>query len=276
MIIRCWGARGGIPVSGSRYTRFGGDTTCMEIRSDNGEVIIVDSGTGVRRLGDHLIEEGITSCDQVYTHFHWDHLMGLPFFRFPIRATVRVHGNPVPTSSIRESLSQVMHPPYFPIPFEQLFSGMEFFEQGDDYHLGGVHVTTVPLSHPGGGLGYRFSQGGKRFVFLTDNELSHVHPGGLDLDGYARFAAGADLLVHDTEYLPAEYEKRVGWGHSHWRDAVDLAEAAGVKALGLFHHNAWRVDSQVEEIVLLCQQELRRRGCDAECFAMASDLVLKL
>lgn len=275
MIVRCWGARGGIAVSGARYTRFGGDTCCIEIRDNDNRIVIIDAGTGLRPLGDRMLEEGILECDQVFTHLHWDHLMGLPFFRVPIRGKVRVHGDPIEIP-LRECFKTVMAHPFFPVPFEDLFSGMEFFPQGDAFRLGNLDVSTVPLSHPGGGLGYRFEENGRSFVFLTDNELSHVHGQGLTPEGYAEFAQGADLLVHDAEYLPSEYPAHVGWGHSHWMDAVGLAEAAGVKALGLFHHGAGRKDVEVAAIVDDCRNELKRRGADIECFAMASEHVVRL
>lgn len=276
MIVRCWGARGGIATSGARFTRYGGDTCCVEIRDGEGRVLIVDAGTGIRRLGKRLVNEGVADCDLFFTHFHWDHLMGLPFFRAPHHFGVRINGDPLPGVTTEDVLNQVVSPPYFPVPFSEFSKGMEFRSFFGEGRFGNIAVSTVPLSHPGGGTGYRFEEDGKAFVFLTDNELSHVHEGGLTLDEYAEFARGADLLIHDAEYLPEEYPAHREWGHSHWMDAVELAERAGVRALGLFHHGASRYDSDVNEIVDACCSEIYSRGLHIDCFAVATDMVIRL
>ncbi|GAB7023514.1 MBL fold metallo-hydrolase [Salidesulfovibrio brasiliensis] len=276
MIVRCWGARGGIAVSGTRFDRFGGDTCCIEVRDSDGRVLIIDAGTGIRRLGKRLVDEGVPDCDLFFTHFHWDHLMGLPFFRAPHHFAVRINGDPLPGVTTEEVLNNVVSPPYFPVPFAEFSKGMEFCPFEGSGHFGNIAVTAVPLSHPGGGSGYRFEENGKSFVFLTDNELSYQHDGGLTLDGYAEFAKNADLLVHDAEYLPEEYPAHRQWGHSHWLEAVDLAEKAGVRALGLFHHGASRYDGEVAEIVESCRSEIRDRELRMDCFAMAADVVIRL
>jgi len=272
MLMRCWGARGSIPVCGPEYLRYGGDTTCLELRPSADRVIVIDAGTGLRRLGNRLLDEGVDDVQLLFTHAHWDHLMGFPFFKPLYRpdTSLSVFGCPCAQTSVREMIAHAMSPPNFPVPLDHTKAALSFTDYcHEPFELDGLTVTPIKISHPNEGLGYKFTEDGRHFVFLTDNELGHVHPGGRGFDDYVAFCEGADLLVHDAEFTDQEYQTTRTWGHSTQRDAVDLAIRAGVKALGLFHHNQERGDDAVDAIVEACRRQIADCGQSIECFAVA-------
>ena len=278
MIIRCWGARGSIPVSGKDYLRYGGNTTCLEIRNNRDDILLVDAGSGIREAGNAFLADGRRDFTLLLTHAHWDHIMGFPFFKPLYRhdATINIWGCPFAQDSIREMLARVMFAPYFPIKYDDIHANVTYAEICiETYHLGDLTITPIALSHPNQGTGYKFSEAGKSFVFLTDNELGLQHEGGLSYDNYIEFCRGADLLIHDAEYLDEEYPKRRGWGHSTIEQATKLALDAGVKQLGLFHHNQERIDTEVDNLVALSRRIIRERKSSLECFAVHQAMELK-
>ena len=279
MYIKCWGARGSIPVSGKEYIKYGGDTTCMEIRANSGHTIIVDAGTGIRRLGNHLITNGDENLNFLFTHAHWDHLMGFPFFKPLYRGgtKLKVYRCPYSGTYAEQMIARILTPPNFPVKYSDL-SAEIVFEEGcpDEFNIGSITVVPIHLSHPNGGRGYKFVEDGKSFVFLTDNELGFVHPGGLPLHAYAEFSAGADFLIHDAEFTPEEYQTYIEWGHSSYEDVLDLAAQAGIKKLGLFHINQERSDQAMDQIVSTCKQQIKQQGLSFECIAVGSDMEFEL
>lgn len=279
MIIRCWGARGSIGVSGAPYVKYGGDTTCMEIRTSDDRIVIVDSGTGIRRLGNRLLEEGRYEYTMLFTHAHWDHIMGFPFFRpiYDEKTSLTILGCPAEQGNMQTLLSHTMSPPHFPVPFDIIRAEVKYDEMcGGEYEIGPMQVKTITLSHPNKGMGFRFEEKDRSFVFLTDNELSHVHPGGGSFDEYVEFCRDVDFLVHDAEYVPEEYEERRTWGHSHYLEALELSIQAGARCFGLYHHNQDRSDREVDRMVQDCRTEIAKRGVDMECFAVAQDMVIRI
>lgn len=279
MLIRCWGSRGSIPVSGREYIKYGGDTTCLEIRSRSDDIIIVDAGTGIRRLGNQLIKEGRYQYNFILTHGHWDHLMGFPFFKplFLEHPKIHMHRGPFHKKFMESMFSRVMAPPNFPVRYSDLKARI-VYEEGnpEKFEIGSVTVVPIQISHPNTGKGYKFIEDGKSFVFLTDNELGFVHPGGLTAADYLRFCQGADLLLHDAEYTPQEYKLLIEWGHSSYEDALELAFKAGVKQLGLFHLNQERTDAEVDEMVAACRKIIDARGQKMECFAVGAGMTFEL
>lgn len=279
MLIKCWGSRGSIPVSGKEYIKYGGDTTCLEIRTKSNDIIIVDAGTGIRRLGNKLIEEGHHNYSFIFTHAHWDHIMGLPFFRplFQKKTKIKVFRCPYAGMYAEKMITRVLTPPHFPVKYSDLSAVFEY-EEGCPYQfdIGTVTVVPIHLSHPNGGRGYKFIEDGKSFVFLTDNELGYMHPNGLTLDDYAEFSQGAELLIHDAEFTPDEYKRFIEWGHSSYADVLDLASKAGIKKLGLFHLNQNRTDDAMDEIVNICQQKISRNKLGFECFAVGCDMTFDI
>jgi phosphoribosyl 1,2-cyclic phosphodiesterase len=279
MKITCWGARGSIAVSGKEYVKFGGDTTCMEIRSKDGDVIIIDAGTGIRKLGNKLLASEKRTYSMLFTHAHWDHLMGFPFFK-PIYmkgTKISLYGCPYAQKSVGDMLSKSMTAPYFPVEFGQLQAQFESHSVCEEaFRIGSIGISTIPLSHPNQGIGYKFIEDGKSFVFLTDNELAHRHPGGGGFEDYLRFAADADLLVHDAEYAVDQYAMTKGWGHSLYTDALRLAMEAKVKQFGLFHHNQDRSDADLDRIVDDCNGIAKKGGSGPHCFAPYAGMEIEL
>jgi phosphoribosyl 1,2-cyclic phosphodiesterase len=237
----------------------------------SGETIVVDAGSGIRALGNRLLREKRLECNLFFTHSHWDHILGFPFFKpiYHADAKICVHGCPLAQGNMEMLLAKTMAPPYFPVPFKDIVARMEYVEAcSEPLHIGSVRISSIALSHPNLGLGYRFEEGGKSFVFLTDNELGHPHRGGRSFAEYAAFCRGADLLLHDAEYDETDYIRTRGWGHSLYHDALELAITAGVRRFGLFHHNQDRSDSGIDAMVADCNERLRGRGHgDMDCFA---------
>ncbi|MDM8542102.1 MBL fold metallo-hydrolase [Desulfococcaceae bacterium HSG9] len=281
MRITCWGARGSIPVSGKNYIKYGGDTTCIEIRTQSDDIIIVDAGTGIRRLGDRLLKEKHREYHIIFTHSHWDHILGFPFFA-PIYVPghqVHIHSGPFPANYAKNVIARVMHPPNFPVGYSESYMKpqIHFTEKvNNPSHIGSVKIHAIPLSHPNGGFGYKFTENGKTFVFITDNELTHHHQGGKRFEDYCEFAAEADLFLHDSEYTADDYKNTKTFGHSVYTDALELAIKAEVKRFGLFHINQRRTDDAMDEIVNLCRLELTQRKIQMDCFAVARDMTWKI
>ncbi|MFP4039553.1 MAG: MBL fold metallo-hydrolase [Desulfosudaceae bacterium] len=279
MFIKCWGSRGSIPVSGLEYLKYGGDTTCLEIRTKSNDIIIVDAGTGIRRLGNYLFDNKEFKYNLIFTHAHWDHLMGLPFFKplFMENTFINVYRCPYPDQYAENMITRVMTPPHFPIRYADLKAEINYQEGcPHQFEIGSITITPIHLSHPGGGTGYKFTEDGKSFVFLTDNELGFIHEGGLSYDDYLEFSRDADLLIHDAEYTPAEYGTQIDWGHSVYTDVLAMAMEAGAKRLGLFHLNQNRTDNHMDEIVLDCQRLLDDKNSSMECDAVSCDMTFEV
>jgi phosphoribosyl 1,2-cyclic phosphodiesterase len=279
MHITCWGSRGSIPVSGKEFVKYGGDTTCIEIRTKDDDIIIVDAGTGIRRLGNYLVEENRFSYNLIFTHAHWDHMIGFTSFKplFMDRTELNVYRCPFPDEYIANMLTNLMKPPNFPVPYADLRATIHYVDScPETFKIGPVTVESIPLNHPDGGCGYKFTESGHSFVFLTDNELGHHHPGGLSRNDYMEFCKGADLLFHDAEYTAHEYKTKKGWGHSLYTDVLDMAMEAGVKNLGLFHINSERSDADMDGIVESCQNHIRSRSSSLNCFAAGCDVSFAL
>jgi phosphoribosyl 1,2-cyclic phosphodiesterase len=274
MLIKCWGSRGSIPVSGNEYLKYGGDTTCIEIRTKSDDIIIIDAGTGIRRLGNQLINEGRYEYHFIFTHAHWDHLMGFPFFKpiFYSRSKFLMHRCPFQSNFVETVLAKLMSPPYFPVRYDELLADISYQEAcPSPFEIGSVSIEPIPLSHPNRGSGYKFIEDDKSFVFLTDNELGFIHSGGVAYEDYVKFSMKADLLIHDAEYTPEEYEQTKKWGHSMYTEVLDLAFEAEVKHLGLFHLNQDRTDKDMDEIIEICKQRIIVKGQTTDCFAVGCD-----
>lgn len=279
MIITCWGARGSIPVSGDEYIKYGGDTTCLEIRTKDDEIIIIDAGSGIRRLGNRLVSEKRFQYTMLFTHAHWDHIMGFPFFSpiYSKKTRITMFGCPCAQASVKDMISKIMAPPNFPVNFENIRADITYHEACEVlFTLNSLTVTPIPLSHPNQGVGYKFVEDGKSFIFLTDNELTFQHPGGADFEDYRDFSADADLLIHDAEYTEEEYKKTRTWGHSVYKDALKLALDARVQKFGLFHHNQERSDEGIDEMLADCRKTVTSNNTSLECFALRQGMEIKL
>ncbi|WP_299977219.1 MBL fold metallo-hydrolase [Desulfobacula sp.] len=279
MDIKCWGSRGSISVSGKQYLKYGGDTTCIEITAKSGETIIVDAGTGIRHIGNSFIESNITRYYLLFTHAHWDHILGFVFFRplFFSKVKIMIQDRKFSGIYTRDVLNEVMKPPFFPIGLKDLEADIKFEKAlNNTFAVGSIKIETIPLSHSGGGLGYKFIEDDKSFVFLTDNELGFDHPESMGFDAYLNFSRNADLLFHDGEYTEEEYKRKKGWGHSSIQDVLDLAVKANVKKLGLFHLNQYRTDDQMDKIINECRADLKKKNSVLDCFAASCNMAIHL
>jgi len=280
MQITVWGCRGSLPVSGAESNYFGGSTTCIEIRLEDGGLIVIDAGTGIRPLGKKLLSERRGGeITLILTHSHWDHLMGFPFFgpAYQKGFSIHVRGGPIAKETVRKFLEHQMEPPYFPVSFSAMKAQFDYTHGIPKIkQVGGAEVTPIPLSHPNGGYGYRIDEAGKSFVFLTDNELGYVHEGGATMSDYIRFCRKADLLLHDSQYTFSEYEQYEGWGHSTFRDAEKLAAGAGVRRLGFCHHDPDRKDDELKRIIDGCRRSLSEQNVKLDCFGARERMEITL
>jgi phosphoribosyl 1,2-cyclic phosphodiesterase len=284
MKVKIWGCRGSITTPGSDTLRYGGNSTCLEIRCTVGPVFVVDAGSGLRNLGKSLRQEkGASNVRFFLTHAHWDHLVGFPFFEpaYSDQYNITFCSGQHSQNVIHRYLSRQMKPPYFPIEFKYLKAKFNYHcDQPKPGNIncrnGSLEFRPIPLNHPNGGYGFKFIEDGKTFVFLTDNELGFSHEGGLSKEEYVAFCRDADVLFHDAQYTLEEYRHTRGWGHSTYKDATDLAIEAGVKRFGLFHHDPDRTDDDLDRQTDYCREQISRTGSSTECFPCAEGMVIEL
>ncbi len=251
MRIKFWGVRGSTPTPQAENLRYGGNTSCVEVRTGK-SIFIFDCGTGFRGLGQALAHEfgQRTIAAHIFvSHFHWDHIQGIPFFgplygnpenRFCFHSSSR-------TRSLKRVMEEQMASPYFPVDMSEMKAQRGFYniEQGR-IALDDLTVEALPLNHPQGCVGFRLESKEGVLVYATDNE-----PGDAAFDKNVRkLATGADVLIYDAQYLPEEYTARKhGWGHSHWREAINVVMESGAKELVLFHHDPDHDDACIDKVV---------------------------
>ncbi len=287
--VRFWGTRGSIPTPGAQTVRYGGNTPCTEIRTDDGWLIILDAGTGIRELGRDLLQRSNGSAikgDIFLTHAHWDHIQGIPFFApiFGRGNHFTIWGSQSLEKSVDKVVRDQMSPVVFPVTFEELDASIDFRDlaEGTRTQGTGYEVTSFAVQHPGGALGYRFSEpggNGGALVYVSDNELAEHPRYGSPPDWKRRmveFVRGAKVLIHDSTYTTEEYDHHRGWGHSTFQDSVELALEAGVGTLVLFHHEPRRTDDQLDACLAECRAMVQGRGGSLQVVAAAEGLTLTL
>lgn len=248
--VKFWGVRGSIPCSGRDMMKYGGNTSCIEVRCGD-RLIILDGGTGMRELGQSL-GDGKLEADVLLTHTHYDHILGLPFFapfyspqnKFRMWAGRGGHGK-----SLEQIMQTLMQSPLFPIPVEAFGSEMTYmdFDIGDSLDLGdGIRIRTTRLVHPNDATGYRIEFGGRAIAYVTDTEHT---PGSLD-QNIVDLVQGADALIYDSTYCDSEYPQHRGWGHSTWEEGVRICQEADVGKFYIFHHDPAHNDTFMDAVAI--------------------------
>jgi len=293
LFVKFWGVRGSIPTPGHATARYGGNTPCIEIRTDRA-LLVCDGGSGLREFGVDLMRrtgKAPVTVHMFFSHPHWDHIQGFPFFTpaYLPTSVLHVYGPPKGDHTINDLLSGQMQSTYFPVDFSQLGAKVmlaELLPEGTD--VAGVKVRSKALQHPGGSLGFSFEYEGKRVVYATDNELDLLLPdkpraGQASSEAprilpapIVEFCRGADLLIADGQYTDAEYASKVGWGHPRATTLVDLAAQAGVKALAVTHHDPMQTDAEVEAKVADCVRRAALLKAQVQIFSAREGVELKL
>jgi len=247
--LRFWGVRGSISCPGQSHQRYGGNTSCLEVRC-GARLLIFDGGTGIRDLGQKLVAEAPLDTDLFLTHTHHDHIAGLPFFApfFDERNTIRLlAGHLAPAFGLHQVLCQFMTAPLFPVP-PQIFAAAVTYKDflaGESLDLGdGITIRTAPLNHPNGATGYRIEFAGKSICYITDTE----HVVGTPDQNILDLIKGADYVIYDSSYTDEEFPSYIGWGHSTWQEGRRLCDAAGVGTLVVFHHDPNHDDSFMDQV----------------------------
>jgi phosphoribosyl 1,2-cyclic phosphodiesterase len=250
--IRIWGCRGSIASPGFDTARYGGNTSCIEVRLDDGTLIVLDAGTGARALGMALVEEPSRRIDLLLTHLHIDHVEGLGAFEPMWRPETDLHiwGPPSPMASLDERVAAYFSPPLFPLTLSEVAARLTFHDAPDEgRRIGGAAVRSDQIQHQGPTVGYRIEADGRVLAYLTDHEPAL----GTDLETASAewvsgisLAAGADVLIHDCQYTPPEYEERFGFGHSSTEHVAAFARLAGAGRVVLFHHDPMHTDDELE------------------------------
>jgi len=292
MKLKFWGVRGSIPTPGPTTVKYGGNTTCLQIIGDNelpinGEILIIDAGTGIRELGLELLKlPKPLKVNLLITHTHMDHINGFPFFipAFVPGTKIDIYGPLHYEKRLEEIFAGQMDYSYFPISTAQLAAELNYHELNEgEFDLGKLHVTAQYMNHPVLSLGYKVTDGVKTFVYTGDHEpyfdiIGEADSNEMDEDGaddmktiveqqnkrLIGFFSGADILVCDAAYTPEEYQTHKGWGHSSTDHAVNWAVEAGVKKLVLFHHEPTHNDQQLEKMESYAREKIKSLGAELE------------
>jgi phosphoribosyl 1,2-cyclic phosphodiesterase len=264
--LRIWGCRGSLPTPGAETVRYGGNTSCVEVSFEDGSVLVLDAGTGIRALGSELLARGIRRFHLLLTHLHLDHLEGLRFFGplWDEGVSVDIWGPPSPVSSLRDRIARAFSPPLFPLDLREVPARIAFHDvPRDPWELGEARLCAEPVVHPGSTVGYRIETSGSTFAYLPDHEpalAGAIEGTPRDWISGASLASDVDLLLHDAQYFEDEYPQRVGWGHSSVADAVAYGDAVGAERLMLFHHEPLHDDDALDRLEARARELAGRNG----------------
>ena len=287
MRVRFWGTRGSIATPGGATLRYGGNTSCVEAMTNSGATIIIDAGTGANALGKALMEQGRAARGHILiSHTHWDHIQGLPFFAplFVADAEWHIYGPRGIGKTLQEVLAAQMDYAYFPVALNAFAAKLHYHEIVEGgFLVEDVWITTQYLNHPALTVGYRLEADGASMVYASDHEPhdrgaaeGHLEPGKSGDAAHVEFIRAADLVIHDAQYTAAEYPAKIGWGHSTIEYAVDVAMAANVKKVALYHHDPNRGDDAVDQLISTARERVAAAGDDLSVVGAAEGSIIEL
>jgi len=280
MKVTFYGTRGSIPSPGAEFVKYGGNTACTYVELDDGTGIILDAGTGIKKLGERLAgEQG--DIHILLSHNHWDHIQGFPFF-VPIyqpNRNIYITPGQVTFTNEEDFILKQMTSSYFPVCYTSLQSNIEIVRHDESvtsWKLGSAMITRNRMNHPGCGSSYVIEADGKKLAYVTDNELNPPYQKNNEFYQWADVVRGADLLIHDAQYVSADMPLKAGWGHSLAEEAVKLAMGSNVKQLALYSHDPSRTDDLIDEIDGACQNLLELMQAKLICFPAKEGQVVEL
>jgi len=277
MRLTFYGVRGSIPTPGAAFVRYGGNTACVHIELEDGTDIVLDSGTGIRLLGEHLAKKN-TPIHLLLSHNHWDHIQGFPFFPPIYQAEREI--NIYPGQTLFEEPDQIlkqMEGSLFPVPRSALRANISLIEipkADNTFVIGNAKITRLAMNHPGSGSAYCINADGVKVAYITDNELYPPYKKETDFIDFANFAENADLLIHDAQYMLSDMPAKNGWGHSVAEEAVKLAMASNAKKLALYSHDPERTDDDIDDVVKHCNEYVTVAESTLHVFASSEGLTL--
>ncbi len=272
--ITFWGTRGSIPSPGKDKSKYGGNTSCVEVKLPNNQLIILDAGTGIRELGKSLLRREKEVRAYIFlSHYHWDHIQGLPYFAPAYNAgnTLTILGAKHPKFPLENIFSSQMESIHFPVKSSSLSAHINFNQLSlGNHYVDDTEVKIIRANHPGTNFSYTLNFDGKKLVYMTDNEIlprltrakSHI---AYEREKFIRFIQGADILIHDAQYTDREYRIKKGWGHSAWKETVKLAVEGEAKHLLLFHHDPDHSDAVIDSFVKECREQIKKLKSPMKC-----------
>jgi phosphoribosyl 1,2-cyclic phosphodiesterase len=290
--IKFWGTRGSIASPGMTTVKYGGNTSCVELRV-NKHIFIFDAGTGIRDLGNQLLKEFKAQSATVHlfiSHTHWDHIQGFPFFMpaYAKNFQIVVYGPPARDKSLKDLFKFQMDSEYFPVPLGDLNAQIVMQEVREPFRIDEVQITPFYVNHPAMTLAFKVTEGSRSFIYASDNEPYQytLHAArkeqlasqfGVELDQkFIEFLSGTDFLVCEAQYTMEEYKTKIGWGHSPIESVVEFATKANVKQLALFHHDPSHDDASVNAMVKHAQKLIENQKSSVKCIGAAEGLEITL
>ena len=287
MLLKFWGTRGSIPVPGKNTIKYGGNTPCVEFRSNNNKIIIFDAGSGIRELGIDLTKKSNPDkeIDIFISHYHWDHIQGIPFF-LPLYEKDRkviFHGLTANGNNIADVLSNQMNDNYFPIKIDEVNAAIDYkkIKFNRTYKIDNVTVKTFKTNHSTPTLAFKLSEGNKCFVYMTDNELKYDNQESIESvkelnKDLIKFCRGCDYLIHDTMYDEKQLLGKRGWGHSSNILLAYFSIISEVKNLVLFHYNPDHKDEKINKLLKETKKIFQKEKLDIGCIAAKEGLEIKM
>ncbi len=268
--IKLWGTRGSTPISGPEYQHFGGNTSCMEIRLESA-ALLFDAGTGIRQAGIKLLADNVLDIALIISHFHWDHILGFPFFKpfYNSSCTVTIYAPGDSSESIKHKLSTLMSSPFFPIELKDLRAQLRFQPLLPTQKIRGITIACCTSNHPGGGTCFNIRTQNKHFGYCTDNEFlqgvidkKQVDEQLINYQEQIALFSELPLVIHEAQYMPEEYPFKIGWGHTCVSNGIELIKAAKIKEWLITHHDPESTDEGLKHRCEYIQQRLDSENID--------------